>query len=215
MTLESEVDASTATAPKGPIVWQASWAKGVWVHLVHSLAAKPEGGAGYLQEASIIGNYVEAQRVAALAAFKTGDIKSARAAVERAYNALVGVANAKDIDFDGKAVVEAPIKIGLQDAATSPLAHGVKHIGFAQAAWPGGKPPEGHPFAVGFALLASSADSFTFELAKTVGTLETFAASSTGNFKDSDTSLQTLHSLLNDAMSSAVKVASLPIVPAN
>ncbi len=211
VTLETEVDASTATAPKGPVVWEASWVKGVWVHLVHSLAAKPEGGAGYLQEASIIANYVEAQRQAGLAAFKTGDIKGARAAVERAFNALVGVANAKDIDFDGKAVVEAPIKGGLKDESTSPLAHGVKHIGFAQAAWPGGKPPAEHPFAVGFGLLQTSSKSYATELEKALGTLETFAAGQSTNFKDSDTSMQALHAVMGDVMNSAVKVATLPV----
>ena len=211
ITLETEADATTATAPKGPTVWQASWAKGVWVHLVHSLAASPEGGPGYLQDASILAHYVEAQRVAALNAFKSGDAKGARAGVERAFNALVGVANAKDIDLDGKAVVEAPIKGGLKDEATSMLAHGLKHVSFAQAAWPGGKPPAEHPFAVGFGLLQSSTKSYATELGKALGELETFASGQETNFKGSDTSLQSLHSVMNDVMNSAVKVATLPL----
>ena len=97
ITLESELDAAIAAAPKGPVVYEGHHAPAAWVHIVHVLTAKSPGQTGYLQDADAIVANVEKHRVAALDCVVSGPTKCAAIQVEFAHNALVGKAKAVDI----------------------------------------------------------------------------------------------------------------------
>lgn len=211
VTWEDETTAVTASKPIGPVVWQGEWPSGVWVHLVHSLASKALGQPGYLQDGSMIGNYVETQRLAALAAFQSAKPLLAKAAVERAANALLGKAAAADHDGDGKVAFDAPLTMGMQ-GEDSPLAHGRKHIGFAAAAWPGGGVPKGHAFELGKLLIDGEVDDYAAEVKTALPKLIAFANGKVNDFKAVDLALQGLHTQLGQVLQAGIQVATLPIV---
>ncbi len=212
VTWEDEVSAASATEPAGPTVWQGEWPTGVWVHLVHSLAAKAPGQPGYLQDGSAIANYVEAQRVVALQGFQAAKPLLARAAIERAANAILGKAAAADHDSDGKVDFDAPLPTGLQ-GEDSPFAHGRKHIGFAAAAWPSGGVPQGHSLEVGKILIDAEVEEYATSVQAALPKLIAFANGKQPDFKAVDMALQGMHKQLGQVLQAGVQVATLPVVP--
>ncbi|MEY3014089.1 MAG: hypothetical protein RIT45_2824 [Pseudomonadota bacterium] len=210
ITLEDEIGAGKLTAPTGQVLYTGKLPAPAWVHVVHSLAAKPEGGKGYLQDADSIVANVDGHREAAKAAFVAGKPKDAVKEAEAAHNALVGKSAAVDLDGDGFKTFDAPFAGGLKAPETS-LHHAVKHIGFAQAAAPElGKDAN---LNLGAAALSNAAGNFDKGLPTALDALEAFADGTNKDFKDADTAMQALRKSMNDALAAGRKIAAIPLLP--
>jgi hypothetical protein len=210
VTLETEVDAATATKPAGPEVYRGEHAKGAWVHIVHTLAAKTPGSTGYLQDADAIVGNVEQHRVKALAAFKGGDSKAARAHVEFAHNALVGKANGSDIDGDGKVAFDAPLASGLEAPETS-LNHAVKHAVFAKEGDPN-SPADG-PLKTGVIALQAAAEQTSKACETAKKEMFAFAKGVSVDFKNADVAMQAVRTGMNSAIAAGRKLSNVKMAP--
>lgn len=211
VTLEDEIGASKLTAPKGKVLYVGGLPKPAWVHVVHSLAAKPEGGKGYLQDADAIVANVDGHREAAKAAFIGGKPKLAVKEAEAAHNALVGKAAAVDLDGDGFKTHDAAMAGGLKAPETS-LHHAAKHIGFAKNAAPAlGK---GSNLFVGGSLLDGAVTAFDGALDKALPELEGFAKGSNKDFKAADDAMGAMRKSMNDAIAAGRKIATYTLTPA-
>lgn len=211
VTLEDEVGAGKLTAPKGKVLYNGGLPKPAWVHVVHTLAAKPEGGKGYLQDADAIVANVDGHREAAKAAFIGGKPKDAVKEAEAAHNALVGKAAAVDLDGDGFKTHDAPMAGGLKAPETS-LHHAAKHIGFAKNAAP--ELGKGSNLFVGGGLLDGAVTAFDGALNKALPELEAFAKGTNKDFKAADDAMGALRKSMNDAIAAGRKIATYTLTPA-